>query len=407
MAANSRRRLSFVDFAPPQAWHKLIEYTQVTIAFTKLITDFTNQWAKICFLASSQLHQLVIDFRKKTEMEIRGKFQLGGRMYDLWESLLLETELESQALKKMACLMEKEIAGQLGCFTTSKSIQLSINKQCRNDLNDIVNKSHEIVQKLQEDYAKIYEECGVTPDFHCAHNSYVLELTGVNSLRSKYQYHVLPQLLQGMEQSQVEIIETACQNLQLIASVIQNYHEQRHHSFKSFVVTSATANPNEELENYICSVNETSGDSSVPTVHIEFESFISPVDIQSTMNSRYLSPHTTDQLIVYAAPVLQSQLIARCRETGERLKEIKKEKTSVLTATAKQPAKQCQPNDDQQQTEKKYLVQMNDWMKKKQQLRLLELEESVLVAQATRYVNLKKEDIGVKTDLIYLEGEIL
>ena len=44
--------------------------------------------------------------------------------------------------------MEKEIAGQLGCFTTSKSIQLSINKQCRNDLNDIVNKSHEIVQKV-------------------------------------------------------------------------------------------------------------------------------------------------------------------------------------------------------------------------------------------------------------------
>ena len=96
-------------------------------------------------------------------------------------------------------------------------------------------------------------------------------------------------------------------------------------------------------------MNETSGDSSIPTVHIEFESFISPVDTQSTMSSRYLSPHTTDQLIVYAAPVLQSQLISRCRETGERLKEIKKEKNSVLTATAKQPTKQCQPNDDQQQ----------------------------------------------------------
>ena len=35
--------------------------------------DFTNQWAKICFLASSQLHQLVNDFRKKTENDIRGK----------------------------------------------------------------------------------------------------------------------------------------------------------------------------------------------------------------------------------------------------------------------------------------------------------------------------------------------
>ncbi|UJR36286.1 hypothetical protein I4U23_029015 [Adineta vaga] len=384
MANNARRRLSFVDFAPPQAWHKLIEYTQVTIAFSKLITDFTNQWAKICFLASSQLHQLVIDFRKRTETEIRGKCQLGGRMYDLWESLLLESELESQSLKKMACLMEKEICGPLGCFIINKNIQLSINKQHRRDLNEIVDKSHDIVHELQEEYARIYDESGVTPEFHRAHNSYILELTGVNSLLSKYQYHVLPQLLQGMEQSQVEIIDTACQNLQLIASLIQNYHEQRHRSFASFVVTSTTTNPNEELENYICSVNETTeGGSSTPPVHIEFESFVSPVNIRSTINSRYLSPHTTDQLIVYSAPVLQSQLVSRCKDTGERLKEIKKAKTSLAATIAKTPTKQSQPNDDQQQTEKKLLNQMSDWMKKKQQLRLLDLEESVLISQFT------------------------
>jgi hypothetical protein len=79
-----------------------------------LVTDFTNHWAKICFLASSQLHNLVTDFRKKTETEIRGKYEafclmeklflfrchLGGMMYDLWESLLLESELESQVNRK-------------------------------------------------------------------------------------------------------------------------------------------------------------------------------------------------------------------------------------------------------------------------------------------------------------------
>ncbi|CAF1008539.1 unnamed protein product [Adineta steineri] len=350
MASNSRRRLSFVDFAHPQAWHKLIEYAQVTIAFTKLITDFTNQWAKICFLASSQLHQLVIDFRKKTETEIRGKCQLGGMMYDLWESLLLESELESQSLKKMACLMEKEICIPLGSFITSKSVQLSINKQHRSDLNEILEKSHEIVRELQEEYAKTYNDSGVTPEFHRAHNLYVLELTGVNSLLSKYQYHILPQLLQGMEQTQVEIIDTVCQNLQLIASLIQNYHEQRHCSLASFVVTSTATNPNEELENYICSMNETSGGSSTPPVHIEFESFVSPVNTRNTISSHYLSPHTTstDQLIVYAAPVIQSQLSSRCKQTGERIKEIKKDKSTLLTNISKTPVKQSQPQQQQQ-----------------------------------------------------------
>ena len=37
---------------------------------------------------------------------------------------------------------------------------------------------------------------GVSPEFHRAHNRYVLELTGINSLLSEYQYHILPQLLQ-------------------------------------------------------------------------------------------------------------------------------------------------------------------------------------------------------------------
>lgn len=36
MANSNRRRMSFVDFSHPQVWHKLIEYAEVTIAFTKL-----------------------------------------------------------------------------------------------------------------------------------------------------------------------------------------------------------------------------------------------------------------------------------------------------------------------------------------------------------------------------------
>jgi hypothetical protein len=48
----------------------------------------------------------------------------------------------------MACLMEKQISGPLGSFITSKSVQLSINKQHRNDLDEILGKSHAIVQEV-------------------------------------------------------------------------------------------------------------------------------------------------------------------------------------------------------------------------------------------------------------------
>lgn len=88
-AGHGRRRLSFMDFAHPQLWQQISDYSDMTIAMTKLssfifsvicfdfllisVNNFTNQWAKICLLASSQLHQLVVEFRRKTEQEIRRK----------------------------------------------------------------------------------------------------------------------------------------------------------------------------------------------------------------------------------------------------------------------------------------------------------------------------------------------
>jgi hypothetical protein len=121
------------------------------------------------------------------------------------------------------------------------------------------------------------------------------------------------------------------------------------------VVTSTTTNPNEELENYICTMNEADGSgAATPPVHIEFETFVSPIN-RLTYNSRshHLSPNNTEQLIVYAAPVIQSQLAARCRETSERLKEIKKEKTALVTTITKTPTKhlhqQQQQREDPQQ----------------------------------------------------------
>ncbi|CAF2070031.1 unnamed protein product, partial [Rotaria magnacalcarata] len=235
---------------------------------------------------------------------------------------------------------------------------------------------------LQEEYSKAYNDSGVTPEFHWAHNQYLIELVGVNSLLSKYQYHILPQLLQGMEQSQINVIDTVCQNLQLIASLIQNHHEQRHRSFASFVVTSTTTDPTEELENYICSIKESSGDSSATPAQIEFETFRPPSNkLTNSSHLQKTSAIHSEQLIVYAAPVIQSQVSSRCKETVERLKEIKKEKSTLLTQVNKTPSKQYLQQDAQQQSDKVVLNQLQSYMKRKHLLRLIELEESVLLAQ--------------------------
>ncbi len=52
----------------------------------------------------------------------------------------------------MACSMEKEICGPLGSFITNRSVQLSINRQHRTDLNEILEKSHDIVKEVSWDF---------------------------------------------------------------------------------------------------------------------------------------------------------------------------------------------------------------------------------------------------------------
>jgi hypothetical protein len=157
----------------------------------------------------------------------------------------------------MACLLEKEICVPTEAFTRHQTRQLLINKAHRCDFDEILSTSHEILHdvsvksefyerhrretisnmisikltivliscerlqtivwhiierrvyfwfKFQKDYALIYDQQGVNCDFHVAHNDYLIELSGINSLLSKYQYHTLPQLLQVRKSIALTII---------------------------------------------------------------------------------------------------------------------------------------------------------------------------------------------------------
>jgi hypothetical protein len=54
-----------------------------------------------------------------------------------------------KSLKKMACLMEKEICTPLESFTTAKTRQLAINREHRRDLDELLKTSHEILQEVR------------------------------------------------------------------------------------------------------------------------------------------------------------------------------------------------------------------------------------------------------------------
>lgn len=84
---------------------------------------------------------------------------------------------------------------------------------------------------------------------------------------------------------------------------------------------------------------------------IGFQSFVSPITRSGNASSRspHLSPHHTEQLIVYAAPIIQSQITERCKETSDRLKEIKKEKSTLLTTINKPLSKSISLHEDSQQ----------------------------------------------------------
>lgn len=92
--------------------------------------------------------------------------------------------------------MEKQICLPLTHYRQNQTFQLNINQRHHRDLQKILEDSHHIIREAQNEYSKVYNTQGVSPDYHCAHNEYLLELSGVNSLYSKYKYMILPQLIQ-------------------------------------------------------------------------------------------------------------------------------------------------------------------------------------------------------------------
>ena len=98
-------------------------------------------------------------------------------------------------------------------------------------------------------------------------------------------------------------------------------------------------------------MDELKGSSSTSPVHIEFETFISPVNKLTTNTSRFQqsSPPITGQLITHAVPAIQTQLSSRYKETEERLKEIKEERLMLLKSVNKTPTKHYRQHEDQQQ----------------------------------------------------------
>jgi len=96
-------------------------------------------------------------------------------------------------------------------------------------------------------------------------------------------------------------------------------------------------------------MNESNDEVLTSPVEIQFETFISPLNSNSR-SQHLLSTSNNEKLIIYAAPVIQMQLSSRCKETIDRLKEIKKEKSLLLAVInpqgSKHPIKQ---HEDQQQ----------------------------------------------------------
>ena len=53
-------------------------------------------------------------------------------------------------MKKIACRMEKEISGPLGTSIISKTLELSINRNHRLDLDQVLDASHDILQQVHQ-----------------------------------------------------------------------------------------------------------------------------------------------------------------------------------------------------------------------------------------------------------------
>jgi len=257
------------DLTHPAHSEILKAHSAVTIKLVKTVSEFTQQLSVIEDEHAQQLQLLIETFRKKNA-ELRKDRPSGSNgLFQAWETLLQEVEVDSAAVCDVANCLSRKVARPISEGTYHRKLEARKIFQHRETLEMTLEKASQRLDKSHQLYEETYQQHVLSPSpltlaaYIEQHNNYVQDVHACNAMADQFNHHVLPQLVQELEGVYIDLSKTTTTTLQQECEALAERAEIMSKRYSSLAVHCRGVNPLADLAAFTRSLGPIPATSSI------------------------------------------------------------------------------------------------------------------------------------------------
>ncbi|XP_049845154.1 uncharacterized protein LOC126297890 isoform X7 [Schistocerca gregaria] len=224
---------SLRELTHPALNEALKAHNAVSFKLVRTVSDFTQQLSQVYEQHAEELQLLVSSFRKRNAELRKERPACHSSLFQTWETLLQEVEVDSQAHADIASILGRQVARPLLERTFHRKIQSRKVFTHRESFEVILAKAEDKLAKCRQDYKNAYLSYMSNPTnaamaaYLDCHNSYVQQLHATNGMLDQYHTETLPQLLQELEDVYSDLCTTLADSVLQGAEIISSRAEEQ------------------------------------------------------------------------------------------------------------------------------------------------------------------------------------
>ncbi|CAL4117984.1 unnamed protein product, partial [Meganyctiphanes norvegica] len=190
------------DLTNPAYVEPIKNHNNVSFKLVKTVSDFTGQLSRLHEQHAEGIQRLVETYRKENSKLRNERPACGSHMFQAWESLLQEVEVDSQIHSDVAATLARQVSRPLIEKTFYRKIQSRKVFTHREGFDSILTRTEEMLKKCRREYNEAYVAHSRTQSnaslaaYFDAHNAYVQQLHATNGMLTEYHHTSLPSLME-------------------------------------------------------------------------------------------------------------------------------------------------------------------------------------------------------------------
>ncbi|XP_021345795.1 uncharacterized protein LOC110445468 [Mizuhopecten yessoensis] len=265
MTSSNQAKGCYAEFTHPALKDHINQNNTSALKLAILVAEFAQQMAAAHEHFSKEIQSVISSFRRKNyELLKERPVDTPSSIYNAWETLLQETELDAQAHLDAASLLIKSVYKPLEEMATYKQSQAQRLNVFREHFDNTLQKVQNQLECAEEEYKNSYtqyQDCS-TPisrenakaQFYNAHNEYVFQIRASNRTIDEFQM-VIPKVLEELEEIYIDTSNTVNVAIESHALLLLTKANEQHKRFDELLKVCRQVNPQLDISWYVEALN--------------------------------------------------------------------------------------------------------------------------------------------------------